>query len=436
MDLISKILDSDGPLAELVADRLRGGQSSPHVKVHPKDFSVPDFVFQDPERFEPVLNNGWLCKNRHCWGVYELDAEPTRIMKRHSVTQFMYDGRDPGYDKVPEVQFVELLMKRKLRLMRQNLRNVEHLFRQDMILDIELEDIKPRTWRRFQVSGGITLTTLHDKVLVPLMGFVRNYHTWQMYDHSDGATWGAADSSAVDMMHMPLNGYKTLPGEATKLAEMLQIPGTTMGYMYDMGDHWSHIITLVGILPAEESTGRCLVLDGAMACPPEDSNGLGDMGLQPYQKFLTKVLKAKRGTSHRDKRKYRDLCASASGLNYKDKVYDPHDFSVEDAQEAVKAAFRSKASVPQGSKVFSTPLQPGAQALLESSYPPNTSTRIQRDDPRDRSFMSEAVATRRDRKSDTGCAECGRPNELKLCSGCRQNACLVSTPVNVFRVHS
>ncbi|KAK9796292.1 hypothetical protein WJX73_006901 [Symbiochloris irregularis] len=290
-------------------------------------------------------------------------------MKRHYVTQFMYDGRDPEYDKVPgtsvthliEVQFVELLMKRKLRWTRQNLPNVEHLFRQDMILDIELEGIEPRTWRRFQVSGGITLTTLHDK----------------MYGHSDGATWGATDPSAVDMMHMPLNGYKTLPGEATKLAEMLQIPGTTMGYMYDMGDHWSHIITLVGILPAEESTGRCLVLDGAMACPPEDSNGLGD------------------------KRKYRDLGASASGLNYKDKVYDPHDFSVKESQEAVKAAFRSKASVPQGSKVFS---------VLASCL-------CIRDDPRDRSFMSEAVATRRERKSDTGCAECGRPNDLKLCSG-------------------
>ncbi len=35
---------------------------------------------------------------------------------------------------------------------------------QDMLLDIELEDVVPRTWRRFRVSGGITLRTLQDKV--------------------------------------------------------------------------------------------------------------------------------------------------------------------------------------------------------------------------------------------------------------------------------
>ena len=35
---------------------------------------------------------------------------------------------------------------------------------QDLLLDIELEDVEPCTWRRFRVSGGITLRTLQDKV--------------------------------------------------------------------------------------------------------------------------------------------------------------------------------------------------------------------------------------------------------------------------------
>ena len=33
-----------------------------------------------------------------------------------------------------------------------------------MLVDIELEEVVPRTWRRFRVSGGITLRTLQDKV--------------------------------------------------------------------------------------------------------------------------------------------------------------------------------------------------------------------------------------------------------------------------------
>ena len=35
--------------------------------------------------------------------------------------------------------------------------------------------------------------------------------------------------------------------------------------------------------PQEESTGRVQVLDGATACPPEDSKGLDDMGPRSYQ---------------------------------------------------------------------------------------------------------------------------------------------------------
>ena len=56
-----------------------------------------------------------------------------------------------------------------------------------------------------------------------------------------------------------------------------------------------------------------------MACPPEDSKGLDGMGNKSYQEFLDKVLDAKAGASARDNRKFRELCASAAGLNYTDR---------------------------------------------------------------------------------------------------------------------
>ena len=52
------------------------------------------------------------------------------------------------------------------------------------------------------------------------------------------------------------------------------------------------------------------VLDGAMACPPEDGVGLGfGSSNHNYQRFLTEVLAEKRRVS---KRKYRALCAEVS----------------------------------------------------------------------------------------------------------------------------
>ncbi len=62
------------------------------------------------------------------------------------------------------------------------------------------------------------------------------------------------------------------------------------------------------------------VLDGAMACPPEDSNGLEGMGNHFYQEFLDLVLAAKNSASFECKRKYMKLCAEVStALNYKER---------------------------------------------------------------------------------------------------------------------
>ena len=35
---------------------------------------------------------------------------------------------------------------------------------QDMLLDIEMERLEPRIWRRFRLCGAISLRTLQDKV--------------------------------------------------------------------------------------------------------------------------------------------------------------------------------------------------------------------------------------------------------------------------------
>ena len=56
--------------------------------------------------------------------------------------------------------------------------------------------------RRFKVSGGIVLNTLADKILMPLMGWVRNYHGYVFCDRRDGACFGAKDSNAIDLMHV------------------------------------------------------------------------------------------------------------------------------------------------------------------------------------------------------------------------------------------
>ena len=51
------------------------------------------------------------------------------------------------------------------------------------------------------VSGGLALRSLADRVLMPAMGWTRNYHCYIFNDVADGAIYGPIDSRAVDKMH-------------------------------------------------------------------------------------------------------------------------------------------------------------------------------------------------------------------------------------------
>jgi hypothetical protein len=58
---------------------------------------------------------------------------------------------------------------------------------------------------------------------------------------------------------------------------------------YDLGDQWAYHIELEEIISDDE--GNALLLDGARACPPEDSNGLEGKGCRSYADFLTEYKK-------------------------------------------------------------------------------------------------------------------------------------------------
>jgi hypothetical protein len=56
------------------------------------------------------------------------------------------------------------------------------------------------------------------------------------------------------------------------LEDVVRMVGPSFEYIYDMGDHWEHELTVTGPLHGvEEGAPRCT--GGARACPPEDSGG-------------------------------------------------------------------------------------------------------------------------------------------------------------------
>ena len=94
-------------------------------------------------------------------------------------------------------------------------------------------------------------------------------------------------------MHLPNTGFYMMDDSDIKLAEILHAPGDKMNWLYDLGDAWTHVITLESVADPASSTGAAALLDGGGACPPEDSNGLDGMGvISGWSKLLTVAVKA------------------------------------------------------------------------------------------------------------------------------------------------
>jgi Plasmid pRiA4b ORF-3-like protein len=153
-------------------------------------------------------------------------------------------------------------------------------------LEVVLNDVQPRIWRRLQVPGHANLGWLHA-VLQVAMGWTNSHlHQFICREHV------YADPSAE------LEEYEGDPpildeGKAT-LWELLPEINNSLVYDYDFGDSWDHLIVVEKILKNPLSStlvARCL--GGERACPPEDCGGAGG-----YEALL-KILKNRKHPEHK-----------------------------------------------------------------------------------------------------------------------------------------
>ena len=99
------------------------------------------------------------------------------------------------------------------------------------------------------------------------------------------------------LSNFAFNGFNLHPYNKVFVRDLLLKPGESVQWVYDLGDWWSHTVTVVeegapeddaaGAAEVEEveaagAGGVAHVISGAGACPPDDSGGL--MG------YVTKVM--------------------------------------------------------------------------------------------------------------------------------------------------
>ncbi|MDZ7852767.1 MAG: plasmid pRiA4b ORF-3 family protein [Halomonas sp.] len=130
----------------------------------------------------------------------------------------------------------------------------------DIRLRIELLDTDPLVWRSLLVPEQINLHRLHEVIQV-VMGW-EDSHLFEF--ECGGRYYGEPD----DWSDRPI----ALARNAKLKAIASRLQDNTFHYLYDFGDDWLHRIVVEETGLAE--TNPCpRLIDGAMACPPEDIGG-------------------------------------------------------------------------------------------------------------------------------------------------------------------
>ncbi len=134
-------------------------------------------------------------------------------------------------------------------------------------LDVRLAFAEIAPWRRIAVSDQATLEQL-AWAIIEVCGW-HGSHLWKFQATGDGVPMEAIagipdpegwNAPAADAAQVPMVSHLSAAGDAA-------------AFLYDFGDGWLHDLKVVGRREVALPTSR-LLLDGALAFPPEDSGGI------------------------------------------------------------------------------------------------------------------------------------------------------------------
>ncbi len=177
---------------------------------------------------------------------------------------------------------------------------------------VTLIGIAPPIWRRVQLEAGCTLAQFH-RVLQITMGW-ENYHLYMF--RVGNKTYGPRDPEDD-------GGWNPIDAKRTRLSAVLPSVGTTLIYVYDLGDNWQHELLLEAIVMRSSGLAYPRCIAGKRNCPPEDAGGIGG---------YTAYLGAMADPNHE---KYEEMMMWRG-------PFDSERFSVEQVNQELARKFRSK----------------------------------------------------------------------------------------------
>lgn len=150
-------------------------------------------------------------------------------------------------------------------------------------LRIALNDTNPEIWRSIVVPNTITFFDLHH-VFQIAMGWT-NSHLFEL----------TVNDYTIGYFDPQFEGSEsTTPAEDVTLDLLLTKENMQFKYLYDLGDHWEHTVTVEGFIHPEHAQIFPVCTNGILNCPPEDCGGIHGF----YQ--MLKILKDKKNPEYRE----------------------------------------------------------------------------------------------------------------------------------------
>ena len=135
---------------------------------------------------------------------------------------------------------------------------------------VTLMGIDPAVWRRIVVPADYSFWDLHVAIQDSMGWLDCHLHAFRLRnpDTGEAVEIGIPDDDPFDGQPQPLIGWDT------PLVAYFRLPGDRADYEYDFGDGWEHEVLLEHITSRLPSGQYPVCLEGARACPPEDSGGV------------------------------------------------------------------------------------------------------------------------------------------------------------------
>ena len=147
-------------------------------------------------------------------------------------------------------------------------------------IKVTLAGSQPPIWRRLQVPSTMTLRALHD-VLQVAFGW-EDYHMWVF-------------ETPLGRYGLPDRDLEISSAAAKRLGQVAPHKTDRLGYTYDFGDDWEHIIAVEAISNPEPGIAYPRCLTGCRACPPEDCGGIWGYD------YLIEILTDPRHEEHQER---------------------------------------------------------------------------------------------------------------------------------------